>query len=195
MTRASSGIFMAELHLWMQAWSEKGERILVRVESVDKVERSTLAVNCTEADIRTFETALFQIMHRTTTNEPLRMVQQVQGQRGSEAWHMIFRRYDQRNTSDRSSAYAALTSNISERDRAKDVEQFDDILRNFINETNKYEGRFGKIRDEENFKQSKKVDAREFAELSIPWHHISTRRIAHRAGEHHHRQGHDAFGI
>ena len=54
-----------------------------------------------------------------------------------------------RNTSDRSSAYAALTSNISERDRAKDVEQFDDILKNFINETNKYEGRFGKIRDEE----------------------------------------------
>ena len=27
--------------------------------------------------------------------------------------------------------------------------QFDDILRNFINETNKYEGRFGKIRDDE----------------------------------------------
>ena len=37
---------------------------------------------------------------------------------------MIVRRYDQRNTSDRSSAYAALISNITERDRAKDVEQF-----------------------------------------------------------------------
>ena len=24
--------FMAELHLWMQAWSDQGERILVRVE-------------------------------------------------------------------------------------------------------------------------------------------------------------------
>ena len=47
---------------------------------------------------------------------------------------MIVRRYDQRNTPDRSSAYAALISNISERDRAKDVEQFDDTLRNFINE-------------------------------------------------------------
>ena len=76
------------------------------------------------------------------------MVQQAQGQRGFEAWHLIVRRYDQRNTSDRSSAFAALISNISERDRAKYVEQFDDILRNFINETNKYEGRFGKIRDE-----------------------------------------------
>ena len=42
--------FMAELPLWMQAWSDQGERILVRVEGVDKVERSTLAVDCTEAD-------------------------------------------------------------------------------------------------------------------------------------------------
>ena len=76
------------------------------------------------------------------------MVQQLQGQRGFEAWHLIVRRYDQRNTSDRSSTDAALIRNISERDRAKDVDNFDDILRNFISETNKYEGRFGKIRDE-----------------------------------------------
>ena len=47
--------WMAELHLWTQAWSDQGERILVRVEGVDKVERSTLAVDCTEADFRTFE--------------------------------------------------------------------------------------------------------------------------------------------
>ena len=40
-------------------------------------------------------------------------------------------------------------SNISERDCAKDMEQFDDFLRTFINETNKFESRFGKIRDEE----------------------------------------------
>ena len=96
------------------------------------------------------------------------MVQQVQGQKRFEAWHLIVRRHDQRNTSDRSSAYAALISIISERDRAKDVEQFDDILRNFINETNKYEGRFGKIREEEKSLAVKKVDAREFAELAIP---------------------------
>ena len=141
--------FMAERHLWIQAWSDQGERILVRVESVDKVERSTLAVDCTEPDFRTFETALYQVVHGTTTNEPLRMVQQVQGQEDFEAWRLIVRRYGQRDTSDRSSAYASLVSNISERDRAKDVEQFDDILRNFIKETNKYEGRFGKIREEE----------------------------------------------
>ena len=107
----------------------------MRVESVGKVERSTLAVECTEADFGTLETVLYQVLHRTTTNEPLRMVQQVQGPTGFEARHIIVRRHDQRNTSDRSSAYAALISNISERDRATDVQQFDDILRNFINET------------------------------------------------------------
>ena len=36
--------FMAELHLWMQAWSNQGERILTSVESGDKVDSSTLAV-------------------------------------------------------------------------------------------------------------------------------------------------------
>ena len=70
---------------------------------------------------------------------------------------MIVRRYYERNTSEGSSAHAALINNISERDRAKDVEQFDDIPRNFINETNKYEGRFGKIRDEEKTLGSEKA--------------------------------------
>ena len=59
----------------MPAWSDQGERILVRVEEVDKVERSTLALDCTEADFRTLGTALYQVLHRTTTNKPLRMVQ------------------------------------------------------------------------------------------------------------------------
>ena len=116
--------------------------------------------------------------------KPLRTVQQVQDQRGSEVWHTIVRRCDQRNTSDRSSAQAALISNISERDRAKDVEHFDEILRNFIDETNKYEGRFGKNPRRTKDSGSAKVDAREFADLSIPWHFIAIRRIAHRAGEH-----------
>ena len=59
--------------------------------------------------------------------------------------------------SDKSSAYAALISNISEKDRAKDVEQFDDILRMFTNEMNKFESRFGKIRDEEKMLAVKKL--------------------------------------
>ena len=59
--------------------------------------------------------------------------------------------------SDKKSAYAALISNISEKDRAKDVEQFDDILRTFINEMNKFESRFGAIRDEEKMLAVKKL--------------------------------------
>ena len=43
MTKASSRTSWP----WMQAWSDQGERILVRVESVEKVDRSTLAVDCT----------------------------------------------------------------------------------------------------------------------------------------------------
>ena len=59
--------------------------------------------------------------------------------------------------SDKNSAYAALISNISVKDRAKDVEQFDDILRTFINEMNKFESRLGAIRDEEKMLAVKKL--------------------------------------
>ena len=150
MTKASSGTSWQNCTCGCRRGQDQGEQIPVRVESVDKVDRSTLAVDCTEADFRTtFENAPYQVLRRATTNEPPRMVQQVQGQRGFEAWHLIVRRYDQRNTSNLSSAYAALNSNISERDRAKDAEQLDDILRNIINETNKYEEGFGNLRDEE----------------------------------------------
>ena len=51
--------------------------------------------------------------------------------------------------SDNNSAYATLISNISERHRAKDVEPFDDILKTLFNDENKFENRFGKIRNEE----------------------------------------------
>ena len=124
---------------------------------MDKVDRDALAVDCTQEEFRALETTLYQVLHRTTANEPLKMVQQVEGQRGFEAWHVIVRRYDKRNTSDKSSAYAALVSNISEKDRARDVEQFDDILRAFKNEMTKFENRFGRIRDEEKVLAVKKL--------------------------------------
>ena len=66
------------------------------------------------------------------------------------------RRYDQRNTSATNSAYAALISNMYDKDRAKDVEQFDDNLRTFVNGTNRFENRFGTIRDEEKTLKVKK---------------------------------------
>ena len=75
------------------------EEMLVRVESVDMVDNDSLSVNCF-AELRGIETAL-QSVHRTTA-EPLRMVQQVQGQKGWEAWRQIVRRYDQRGRQTRS---------------------------------------------------------------------------------------------
>ena len=135
------------------------------VESVDKVERSTLAVDCTEAGFRTRETALYQLLHKTTTNEPLRMVQRAQGPKGFEAWHRIVGRDDQRNRSDRSSACAALISNVSDRDRAKGRGAGTSSTRR----TRTKEGLGENPRRRED-SGSEKVDARESVELSIPWH-------------------------
>ena len=59
--------------------------------------------------------------------------------------------------SDKNSAYVALISNISEKDRTKHVEQLDDILRTFTNEMNKFDNIFGKIRDEEKMFAVKKL--------------------------------------
>ena len=102
--------------------------MLVSVESVDKFDNSTIAFDCSNEEFRSIEASLYQVLHRTTSNEPLGTVQQTRGQKGFEAWHATVRRYDQRNMSDTKAAYAALISNITERDRAKDVDQFDDIL-------------------------------------------------------------------
>ena len=48
-----------------------------------------------------------------------------------------------------------MISDISERDRANDVEQFDDTLRAFVIERHEFENRFGKTRDEETCSQSR----------------------------------------
>ena len=120
--------------------------MLASVEKTDKFDSSTLAVDCTDEEFRSIKVSLYQVLHKTTANEPLITVQQTKEQKVFEAWHANVRRYDQRNTSGNKSAHAALVSNISERDRSKDVEQLDDILRTFINETNKCENRFGNQR-------------------------------------------------
>ena len=123
--------------------------MLARVDSIDKFDNNVIAFDCSDEEFRSIEASLYQVLHRTTPNEPLRIVQQTRGQKGFEAWHAIVRRCDQRNMSDKNSAYAALISNISEKDRAKDMELFDDILRTFTDEMHKFENRFCKIRDEE----------------------------------------------
>ena len=59
--------------------------------------------------------------------------------------------------SDKNPANATLISNTSEKDKAKDVEQFDDILRTFTNDTSKFENKLGTIRDEEKMLAVKKL--------------------------------------
>ena len=103
-------------------------------------------MDCTGAKFRVIETSLCQVVQRTT-NKPLNMVKR--RQKEIEAWHRIVTRYDQRNTSDKNSEYAALIINISERDRGKDVEHFVDILTTFINDVNKSHHLFGKPTNEE----------------------------------------------
>ena len=131
--------------------------MLARDESVDRFDNNVIAFDRSDEEFRSIEASLYQVLHRTTSNEPLRTVQQTKGQKGFKAWHAKVRRYDQRNKSGKKSACAALISNISEKDRAKDVKQFDDILRTFTNEMNKFEKRFGNIRDEEKMLAVKKL--------------------------------------
>ena len=130
--------FMSDLQLWTQAWSDQGEQMLARVESVDRLDKNVIAFDCSDEEFRSSEVSLYQVLHRTTFNEPLRIEQQTKGQKGLEAWRATVRRYNGRNMSDKKSAYAALISNISEKDRAKDVEQFDDVLRTFTNDMNNF---------------------------------------------------------
>ena len=89
------------------------------------------------------------------------------------------RRDYQRNVSDNHSAYAALISNISGRDRAKDVEQFDDVLMTFINWRNKFETRFGKTRDEENMLAVKKCTHTHLLHAHFPGVHTLRVHFAH----------------
>ena len=62
--------------MWMQAWSDEGEIMLVSVESTDRFDNSTLAVDCPDEEFRSIGASLYQVLHRTTANEPLRMAQQ-----------------------------------------------------------------------------------------------------------------------
>ena len=43
--------FMSDLHLWMQPRSGGGETMIISVENTDKVDNSTLAVDCSDEEI------------------------------------------------------------------------------------------------------------------------------------------------
>ena len=76
--------------------------MLATVESVDRFNDHMTAFDCSDEEFRSIEASLYQVLHRTTSNEPLSLVQQTKGQNGFEAWHAIVRRYHQRNMSENS---------------------------------------------------------------------------------------------
>ena len=44
--------FMSGLHLWMQAWSNQGEKRLASVESIDKFDTNAIAFDCSDEEFR-----------------------------------------------------------------------------------------------------------------------------------------------
>ena len=65
--------------------------MLARVESIDKFDNNVIAFDCPATEFRAIEASLYQVLHRTTSSEPLRMVQQTRGQKGFEAWYATVR--------------------------------------------------------------------------------------------------------
>ena len=43
--------FMSDLHLWMQAWSDQGEKMLAIVEGTDKLDNNAIAFDCSDDEV------------------------------------------------------------------------------------------------------------------------------------------------
>ena len=117
-----------------QAWSDDGETLLVSVAKTGKFDGGTPAVDCSDEEFRSIEASLYQVLHRTTANAPLRSLARDYKEIRSEE-HV------------RQKKIRICSTDQQQGERAKDVEQFDDILRMFVmRRTNM---RFGIMRDEE----------------------------------------------
>ena len=58
--------------------------MLVSVEKTDKFDNDTLSVDCLDEEIRSIEASLYQVLHRTTANEPLSKCNKHEDRRGSK---------------------------------------------------------------------------------------------------------------
>ena len=47
--------FMSDLHLWIQAWSDQGEQMLARVESMDKFDNNVIAFDFPDEEFRSID--------------------------------------------------------------------------------------------------------------------------------------------
>ena len=63
-------------------WSDEGQTLLVSVESTDRFDNSALAVDCSEEEFKSIEASLYQVLHRPTANEPLKIAQQTKRTKG-----------------------------------------------------------------------------------------------------------------
>ena len=59
--------------------------MLAIVEGSDKLDNNAIAFDCSDDEFRSIEASLNHVSRRTTSNEPLRIVQQTRGQTGFEA--------------------------------------------------------------------------------------------------------------
>ena len=152
-----------------------------RRRSTDKFDNNAIAYDCSDEEFRSIEASLYQVLHRTTANEPLRIVQQTRGQKGFEAWHAIAVRYDQRK-------HVKQKFNVRSADqqhlREGHGEQFDDISRTFTKEMDKFESTFRKIRDEEKMLAVKKLMPESLLTCRFQRNDNVIRRNHHCTGEH-----------
>ena len=51
------------------------------VDGIDKLDHNAIAFDCADDEFRSIKASLYQVLHRTASNEPLRIVQQTRGQR------------------------------------------------------------------------------------------------------------------
>ena len=63
--------FMSDLHLWMQAWSNQGEKMRAIVEGSDRLDNSAIAIDCSDDEFRSIEASLYQVLHGTTSTSHL----------------------------------------------------------------------------------------------------------------------------
>ena len=55
--------------------------MLAIVEGTDKLDNNEIAFDCSDDEFRSIEASLYQVLHRTTANEPLRIVRSKQEDR------------------------------------------------------------------------------------------------------------------
>ena len=121
--------------------------MLAILEGTDKLDNNAIAFDCSDGEFRSIEASLYQVLVRTTANEPLRIVQQTRGQRGFQAWHAISEVIrSEEHVRQKNMQRSSVAS--PRRTEQRTLEQFDDILRTFIKEMNKFGSRFGAVRDE-----------------------------------------------